>query len=48
LPSTAPAYDVAVVQRQLTEQRYYLGAVDGKAGSALKSAVMAFQKVNGR
>ena len=43
----APSYDVAAVQRTLTEQKYYVGAVDGKAGPALRSAVMAFQKVNG-
>jgi peptidoglycan hydrolase-like protein with peptidoglycan-binding domain len=43
----APSYDVAAVQRQLTEQKYYVGAVDGKAGPQLTSAVMAFQKVNG-
>ena len=52
-PTTAPArpaaptYDVAAVQRTLTELDYYVGAVDGKAGPSLKSAVMAFQKVNG-
>ena len=43
----APTYDVAAVQRTLTEQKYYVGPVDGKAGPALRSAVMAFQKVNG-
>ena len=46
----APAkasYDVAAVQRTLTGLGYYLGAADGKAGPALRSAVMAFQKVNG-
>ena len=46
----APAkasYDVVAVQRTLTGLGYYLGAADGKAGSALRSAVMAFQKVNG-
>jgi peptidoglycan hydrolase-like protein with peptidoglycan-binding domain len=53
VPATSPAappppsFDVAAVQRQLTEQRYYVGPVDGKAGAALRSAVMAFQKVNG-
>ncbi len=35
------------VQTQLTTQKYFLGAIDGKTGSALRSAVMAFQKVNG-
>lgn len=41
------SYDVAAVQRTLTGLGYYLGAADGKAGAALRSAVMAFQKVNG-
>jgi lipoprotein-anchoring transpeptidase ErfK/SrfK len=49
---TSPAppafsYDVAAVQRQLTEQKYYVGPVDGKPGPAMRSAVMAFQKVQG-
>ncbi len=39
--------DVERVQRRLTELHYYVGAVDGKAGPATVSAVMAFQKVNG-
>ena len=43
----APSYDVAAVQRTLTEHKYYVGAIDGKAGASLRSAVMAFQKVNG-
>lgn len=43
----APSYDVAAVQRQLTDLKYYIGPVDGKAGPALRSAVMAFQKVQG-
>jgi lipoprotein-anchoring transpeptidase ErfK/SrfK len=42
-----PPYDVKLVQRQLTEQRYYIGAIDGERGPAMRSAVMAFQKVNG-
>jgi lipoprotein-anchoring transpeptidase ErfK/SrfK len=42
-----PPYDVKAVQRQLTEQRYYVGAIDGERGPAMRSAVMAFQKVNG-
>ncbi len=42
-----PSYDVKAVQTQLTTLKYYLGAIDGKQGSALRSAVMAFQKVNG-
>jgi peptidoglycan hydrolase-like protein with peptidoglycan-binding domain len=43
----APSYDVAAAQRTLADLGYYLGAVDGKRGSALRSAVMAFQKVQG-
>ena len=43
----APSYDVKAVQRKLTELDYYVGAVDGKAGPSLSSAVMAFQKVQG-
>jgi peptidoglycan hydrolase-like protein with peptidoglycan-binding domain len=42
-----PGYDVAAVQRQLTDLRYYVGAVDGEPGGQTTSAVMAFQKVNG-
>lgn len=44
---TAPVVDIAKVQRRLTELRYYVGPVDGEAGGATTSAVMAFQKVNG-
>jgi peptidoglycan hydrolase-like protein with peptidoglycan-binding domain len=40
-------YDVAAVQRTLTEQKYYVGAADGRPGPTMKSAVMAFQKVHG-
>jgi peptidoglycan hydrolase-like protein with peptidoglycan-binding domain len=43
----APSYDVAAVQRKLTDLKYYGGAIDGKAGGSLRSAVMAFQKVQG-
>jgi lipoprotein-anchoring transpeptidase ErfK/SrfK len=43
----APSYDVKAVQRQLTELNYYGGAIDGEAGPRLRSAVMAFQKVQG-
>ena len=43
----APTYDVAAVQRQLTDLNYYVGAIDGERGPALRSAVMAFQKVQG-
>ncbi len=41
------AYDVAAVQQQLTDLRYYVGAVDGEPGGQTTSAVMGFQKVNG-
>ena len=44
---SAPDYDVAAVQRKLTELKYYIGPIDGEAGSAMASAVMAFQKVQG-
>ena len=44
---TGPNYDVAKVQERLAELKYYVGAIDGEAGSALASSVMAFQKVNG-
>jgi lipoprotein-anchoring transpeptidase ErfK/SrfK len=51
LPSPAkplpPSYDVKAVQRQLTTLGYYASAVDGERGPALRSAVMAFQKVQG-
>jgi peptidoglycan hydrolase-like protein with peptidoglycan-binding domain len=43
----APSYDVKAVQRQLTTLGYYASAVDGERGPALRSAVMAFQKVQG-
>ena len=46
-PASAPAVDVASVQRRLVELRYYAAEVDGRPGPALRSAVMAFQKVNG-
>lgn len=42
-----PSYDVKLVQRQLTALHYYIGAVDGRPGAQLRSAVMAFQKVQG-
>ena len=41
------AFDVAAAQRVLVAGGYYAGAVDGRRGPALRSAVMAFQKVNG-
>ena len=40
------AYDVRALQRQLTELKYYRGAVDGRPGAATRSALMAFQKVH--
>ncbi|MDQ3610725.1 MAG: peptidoglycan-binding protein, partial [Actinomycetota bacterium] len=46
-PSPAVSYDVVAVQRQLTELKYYAGPVDGRLSPAMKSAVMAFQKVQG-
>jgi lipoprotein-anchoring transpeptidase ErfK/SrfK len=35
------------VQRQLTALHYYAGAIDGERGPSMRSAVMAFQKVQG-
>ena len=45
----APAFtfDVAKAQRTLADLGYYLGAADGRRGPAFRSAVMAFQKVQG-
>ena len=45
--SPKPTYDVKAVQQSLTSLRYYVGPVDGVPGRALRSAVMAFQKVQG-
>ncbi|GAC1439946.1 MAG: hypothetical protein NVSMB55_02880 [Mycobacteriales bacterium] len=45
--AAAPTYDVRAVQQQLTGLHYYAGALDGTAGPAFASAVMAFQKVQG-
>lgn len=42
-----PTYDVAKAQRTLAALGYYLGEADGRRGPALRSAVMAFQKVHG-
>ncbi|MCU1672675.1 MAG: heavy metal translocating P-type ATPase, partial [Frankiales bacterium] len=42
-----PTYDVKAVQTQLAALHYYGGAIDGERGPALRSAVMAFQKVQG-
>ena len=42
-----PTYDVAKAQRTLADLGYYLGVADGRRGSAFRSAVMAFQKVQG-
>lgn len=42
-----PPYDVKAVQRTLTALRYYLGGIDGERDAGFRSAVMAFQKVNG-
>lgn len=46
-PSPAPSFDVVAVQRQLTDLKYYAGPIDGRLTAAMKSAVMAFQKVQG-
>ncbi|HVM14528.1 MAG TPA: L,D-transpeptidase family protein, partial [Egibacteraceae bacterium] len=45
-PPPPPSYDVAAVQRRLTELRYYVGPIDGAEGAGMRSALMAFQKVN--
>ena len=45
-PVGAPP-DLDLARRRLTEQRYYGGAPTGASSAALRSAVMAFQKVNG-
>ena len=37
---------MVAVQTRLRDLHYYVGAIDGKAGEATRSAVMAFQKVN--
>ncbi len=46
-PAAVASVDVAKVQRALTRLKYYVGPIDGAAGSTTTSAVMAFQKVNG-
>ena len=50
-PSAPPRpvfrYDVPAAQRRLAELAYYAGPIDGRSGPALRSAVMAFQKVQG-
>ncbi|MGH8902596.1 MAG: L,D-transpeptidase family protein [Egibacteraceae bacterium] len=46
-PPPPPGPDVGAAQQRLTELRYYVSSVDGKAGGTTRSAVMAFQKVNG-
>ena len=45
--ASRPALDVKAVQTALTKQKYYVGAIDGEPGGATRSAVTAFQKVNG-
>ena len=40
-------YDVAEVQQQLADLKYYIGPIDGEAGGGFSAAVMAFQKVQG-
>ena len=39
--------DVVAAQRVLTDGGYYVAELDGRRGPALRSALMAFQKVNG-
>jgi len=46
-PSPSPAGELAGVQQRLTELGYYAGPLDGAESSATRSAVMAFQKVQG-
>ena len=50
-PSSSPAtprftYDVAAAQQVLADGGYYTGSIDGRTGPSMRSAVMAFQKVN--
>ncbi|MCU1586848.1 MAG: heavy metal translocating P-type ATPase, partial [Frankiales bacterium] len=42
-----PTYDVKAVQAKLAALHYYVGAIDGDRGLSFRSAVMAFQKVQG-
>ncbi len=42
-----PSYDVRAVQTKLTALKYYIGPISGERTGAFRSAVMAFQKVNG-
>jgi len=46
-PSPSPAGELVGVQQRLTELGYYAGPLDGADSSATRSAVMAFQKVQG-
>lgn len=46
-PTPTEEDEVAAVQQALTDQGYYVGAIDGRAGPATASAVQAFQKLNG-
>ncbi len=46
-PKPKPTYDVVAVQKRLTVLKYYVDAIDGKPGLATRSAIMAFQKVQG-
>ncbi|MGH8910135.1 MAG: L,D-transpeptidase family protein [Egibacteraceae bacterium] len=46
-PKPRPVIDLAAAQRRLTELKYYGGQIDGVGGGGTRSAVMAFQKVNG-
>ena len=42
----APPYDARLLQQQLSALKYYIGPVNGLRDATVRSAVMAFQKVN--
>lgn len=46
-PPPLPSYDIKAAQSTLAQLGYYGSVIDGDAGPAMQSAVMAFQKVNG-
>ncbi len=41
-----PPVDLAAVQQQLTDLRYYVGPIDGQPSPSLQSALIAFQRVH--
>ena len=45
--AAVPSVDIVAAQKTLADLGYYLGPADGRRGPALRSAVMAFQKVQG-